>query len=87
MDEKIDSILAILDGLRREVESLRSDKGITFSKYKDKVLVSGNTMAVKDKLKSNGAKWNPTLKSWIMSQSEAELAKMDIYGMCDKIQP
>ena len=85
-NSKIDSILATLDTLRREVEALRDNgekaEDITFETYKKSILVSGNTKPVKEVLKSNGARWNPTLKGWVMTPANAELAKRDIYGMC-----
>lgn len=82
MDAKIDAILASIDALRLAVASLRDpgEVSLNFEEYKKCILVTGDTKPVKDLLKSHKAKWNPTLKGWVMTPENAELAKVAIYG-------
>ena len=40
--------------------------------YKQGIRVFGDTLIHKEKIKSFGGKWNPSLKSWIMSKESGQ---------------
>lgn len=44
------------------------------------VAITGNTYAVKDQLKSLGARWNPEAKAWMVSADKAERARQIVAG-------
>lgn len=39
------------------------------------IAITGNTYPVKDRLKALGARWNPGLKAWMISEDRAEQAR------------
>lgn len=81
-----EELLAEIEYLRREIQTLKmerydsssgsdstGDGVIEFSLYKKGVKISGDTKKYKEILKSRGATWNSTLRSWIMTIPKAQI--------------
>lgn len=75
----MEEIIARLEKLEAMMEKLNQKPKMvsdtpTFTPYKKGVLASGDTRPHKEKLKSLGGKYNPTLKGWIFSKENGEKA-------------
>ena len=74
----MEEIIKRLEKLEAMMEELQkpSSKNCTptFTPYKKGILASGDTRPHKEKLKSLGGKYNPTLKGWIFSKENGEKA-------------
>lgn len=65
---------------RETEEWLSEGKTITIRPHKKAIILSGDTMKVKDILKSKGGKWNKALSGWVFPSSKKDqisLALMD----------
>ncbi|CAE6971875.1 SUB1 [Symbiodinium natans] len=49
------------------------------------VLVKGDTMMIKDLLKTKGGKWNAGLKSWLFPGSKKASCGAAVHGICESM--
>ena len=69
INEKLDKIIQLLSNTTK---TLVVPDDVSWSSYKNSIIVYGNTRPVKEHLKKVGGKWNNKLKGWIFYKPKFE---------------